>query len=120
MKLKKLIVASVAFATTMGLFAQNTDYKALLAKAKEYEDKKQFVYALGTYYDAVAAEPNEASKEAQDAFNTLSDSIKDGKPGFGEFDEFEIYDNWLAFCKEYEKYWTEYSPRAITYKLNSN
>ena len=117
MKIKKLIVASVAFATTMGLFAQNTDYKALLAKAKEYEDKKQFVYALGTYYDAVAAEPNEASKEAQDAFNTLSDSIKDGKPGFGEFDEFEIYDNWLAFCKEYEKYWTEYSPRAITYKL---
>ena len=117
MKLKKMIVASVAFATTMGLFAQSEDYKALLAKAKEYEGNKQFVYALGTYYDAVAAEPSEASKEAQDAFNTLSDSIKDGKPGIGEFDEFEIYDNWLAFCKEYEKYWTEYSPRAIFYKL---
>ena len=117
MKLKKMIVASVAFATTMGLFAQSADYKALLAKAKEYEGKKQFVYALGTYYDAVAAEPSGASKEAQDAFNTLSDSIKDGKPGIGEFDEFEIYDNWLAFCKEYEKYWTEYSPRAIIYKL---
>ncbi len=118
MKLRKIIIGAILTATTsLAAFAQNADYNELLSKAKDYENKKQFVYALGTYYDAVAAEPTGESKEAQDAFNALSDSIKNGNPGFGEFDEFEIYDNWLVFCKEYEKYWTEYSPRAIIYKL---
>ena len=117
MKLRKIIIAILTAATSLAAFAQNADYNALLSKGKDYENKKQFVYALGTYYDAVAAEPTGDSKEAQDAFNALSDSIKNGNPGIGEFDEFEIYDNWLVLCKEYEKYWTEYSPRAIIYEL---
>lgn len=117
MKLRKIIIAILTAATSLAAFAQNADYNALLSKGKDYENKKQFVYALGTYYDAVAAEPTGDSKEAQDAFNALSDSIKNGNPGIGEFDEFEIYDNWLVLCKEYEKYWTEYSPRAIVYEL---
>lgn len=117
MKLRKIIIAILTAATSLAAFAQNADYNALLSKGKDYENKKQFVYALGTYYDAVAAEPTGDSKEAEDAFNALSDSIKNGNPGIGEFDEFEIYDNWLVLCKEYEKYWTEYSPRAIIYEL---
>lgn len=117
MKIKKLFTALIVLATGFSAFAQNSDYATLLAKAKDYEIKKQYVYALGTYYDAVAADPSEASKEAQNAYNALADSIKNGNPGFGEFDEFDIYDNWVIFCKEYEKYWTEYSPRVILYSI---
>lgn len=57
MKLRKVIIAILTAATSLAAFAQNADYNALLSKGKDYENKKQFVYALGTYYDAVAAEP---------------------------------------------------------------
>ena len=115
MKLKKFFVTVILLVTGISLFAQSADYNALLQKAKEFESKKQFVYALGTYYDAIAAEPSESSKEAQNAFNTLIESIRQGNPGSGDFDEFELYDNWVVFLKEYEKYFTENSPKAISF-----
>ena len=117
MKIRKFVLFAIMFAMGMMVFAQNTEYETLLAKAKEYEKKKQFIYALGTYYDAIAVDPTEGSKEAQDAYRALGDAIWQGNPGFGEFDEFDIYDNWVLLCKEYEKYWTEYSPKAIMYSL---
>lgn len=115
MKLKTVVAAAVMLAAGIGVFAQNAQYNALLAQAKDYANKQKFVYALGTYYDAIAAEPSETSKEAQDAFNALLESVKQGKPGIGDFDEFEIYDKWVLFLKEYEKYFTEYSPKAISF-----
>ena len=115
MKLKTVVVAAVMLAAGIGVFAQNAQYNALLAQAKDYANKQKFVYALGSYYDAIAAEPSEASKEAQDAFNALLELVKQGKPGIGDFDEFEIYDKWVLFLKEYEKYFTEYSPKAISF-----
>ena len=115
MKLKTVVVAAVMLAAGIGVFAQNAQYNALLAQAKDYANKQKFVYALGSYYDAIAAEPSETSKEAQDAFNALLESVKQGKPGIGDFDEFEIYDKWVLFLKEYEKYFTEYSPKAISF-----
>ena len=115
MKLKTVVAAAVMLAAGIGVFAQNAQYNALLAQAKDYANKQKFVYALGSYYDAIAAEPSETSKEAQDAFNALLESVKQGKPGIGDFDEFEIYDKWVLFLKEYEKYFTEYSPKAISF-----
>jgi len=115
MKLKTMVAAAVMLAAGIGVFAQNAQYNALLAQAKDYANKQKFVYALGSYYDAIAAEPSEASKEAQDAFSALLESVKQGKPGIGDFDEFEIYDKWVLFLKEYEKYFTEYSPKAISF-----
>lgn len=81
MKLKTVVVAAVMLAAGIGVFAQNAQYNALLAQAKDYANKQKFVYALGSYYDAIAAEPSETSKEAQDAFNALLESVKQGKPG---------------------------------------
>ena len=54
MKLLKKISTciSVSF-ITIGLFAQNPDYQAHLAKGKEYEEQKKWVNALGEYYDAM-------------------------------------------------------------------
>lgn len=115
MKLKTVVAAAVMLAAGIGVFAQNAEYNSLLAQAKDYANKQKFVYALGTYYDAIAAEPNEASKEAQDAFSALLELVKQGNPGIGDFDEFEIYDQWVLFLKEYEKYFTEYSPKAISF-----
>ena len=115
MKLKTVVAAAVMLAARIGVFAQNAQYNALLAQAKDYANKQKFVYALGSYYDAIAAEPSETSKEAQDAFSSLLESVKQGKPGIGDFDEFEIYDKWVLFLKEYEKYFTEYSPKAISF-----
>lgn len=115
MKLKTVVAAAVMLAAGIGVFAQNAQYNALLVQAKDYANKKKFVYALGSYYDAIAAEPSEASKEAQDAFSALLELVKQGKPGIGDFDEFEIYDKWVLFLKEYEKYFTEYSPKAISF-----
>lgn len=115
MKLKTVVAAAVILAAGIGVFAQNAQYNALLTQAKDYANKQKFVYALGSYYDAIAAEPSEASKEAQDAFSSLLELVKQGKPGIGDFDEFEIYDKWVLFLKEYEKYFTEYSPKAISF-----
>ena len=115
MKLKTVVAAAVMLAAGIGVFAQNAQYNALLAQAKDYANKQKFIYALGSYYDAIATEPSEASKEAQDAFSALLELVKQGKPGIGDFDEFEIYDKWVLFLKEYEKYFTEYSPKAISF-----
>ena len=97
------------------LFAEG-DYAALLAKAKDYEAKKQYVHALGTYWDAMEAAP-EKTGEALDAYDKLGAVIRAGNPGYGEFDDFDIYDGWLALCKEYERYWTECCPNAFTFSI---
>lgn len=109
--MKRIFKIAVAFAVlVMGVssaFADEAQYKKLLAEAKSYEAKKQYASALGTYWDAVVAEPTEKSREAQDAFLKLEAVIKDGKPGYGEFDEFSLYDNWVILLKDCERYFTE-------------
>lgn len=92
------VLAASAFAET---------YEQLLAKAKGYEAKKQWVYALAAYWDAIDAEPTE---KAVEAFENLASALRSGKPGYGNFDEFGLYDGWLAVCTEFEKYWTENCP----------
>ncbi|MBR0494787.1 MAG: hypothetical protein IJJ71_01260 [Treponema sp.] len=109
--MKRILKAAAALAVlVMGAssaFADEAQYKKLLAEAKGYEAKKQYASALGAYWDAVAAEPTEKAKEAYDAFVKLEAVIKDGKPGYGEFDEFSLYDDWVILLKDCERYFTE-------------
>jgi len=107
--------AAVMAAAGSMLFAEG-DYAALFAKAKDFEAKKQYVHALGTYWDAMEAAPEKAG-EALEAYDKLGAAIKAGNPGYGEFDEFDIYDGWLALCKDYERYWTECCPNAFTFSI---
>lgn len=107
--------AAVMAAAGSMLFAEG-DYAALFAKAKDYEAKKQYVHALGTYWDAMEAAPEKAA-DALDAYDKLGAAIRAGNPGYGEFDEFDIYDGWLALCKDFERYWTECCPNAFTFSI---
>lgn len=97
--------------------AENSRYASHLAKAKECETKKQWVAALGEYYEAMLAEPTLAALEAYHGWTALADDIKSGKHGHGTFDVFEQYDGWIAFMQEYERYWTEHCPRVIIFDM---
>lgn len=61
--------------------AENSRYASHLAKAKECETKKQWVAALGEYYEAMLAEPTLAALEAYHGWTALADDIKSGKHG---------------------------------------
>ena len=103
--MKKIALAvAVMLAAGLGVFAQSAEYTVLVKKAKDYEAKKQYASALGIYWDAVAAEPSEKSQEAVEVFLKLEDLIKSGKPGYDEFDEFSLYDDWVLLCKDFECY----------------
>ncbi len=93
------------------LFAQNT----LLEKAKKYEQEKNWVYALGTYYDAIEASNGE-NEDAINGFLNLKEEILAGNPGRGEFDRFSVHDEWRKLLISAEKYWTEFTPIGIEIK----
>lgn len=114
MNLRKVLVVSVVFLSASVMFAQSSEYAPLLKKGKEYEAKKQYVYALGTYYDAMEAAPLEA-KEAFERFQKLGLILESGKPGEGEFNEFDLYDEWVRILKEKEKYWCENCPLKFVF-----
>ena len=105
--MKKLLIQLTFLALSLAVFAQSAEYKALLKKAKNYEAKKQYASALGTYWDAAAAEKSDQAAEAVESYLKLETIIEDGKPGYGEFDEFTIYDNWVLLLKDFERYQTE-------------
>lgn len=109
--MKRFLIGTVILAlVALGAFAQNAAYKENLEKAKSFEAQKKWVNALASYYDAMAAEPNEKAEEAYKAYTKLADTIKAGMPGYGEMDEFAIYDGWMAIAGEWEKYWKENCP----------
>ena len=120
MKLTKLFVAAVVLLAAVGAaFADEAKYNELLAKGKDYEAKKQWVYAMGTYWDAILEYP-QGAKDANDGFNriragfaeynkSVREFIGTGNPGPGEYDIFSCYDGWINVCKEFEVYWNEHS-----------
>ena len=63
---------------------------------------------MGTYWDAAAAEKSDKAAEAVESYLKLEAIIEAGKPGYGEFDEFTLYDNWVILLKDFEQYWTEH------------
>ncbi|MBR1403731.1 MAG: hypothetical protein IJ558_06090 [Treponema sp.] len=141
--MKKSISFVVAFIIGNALFAQSTKYTEFMAQAQKYEQEKKWVHALGAYYDAVetanvARESLEAKRssysylplpeddeeynekdselqEASNAYKKLSEVIEVGNPGYGEFDDFSMYDGWIEIMQEYEKYWSENIPKAIRF-----
>ena len=120
MKLTKLFVAAAVLLAAVGAaFADEAKYNELLAKGKDYEAKKQWVYAMGTYWDAILEYP-QGAKEANDGFNRIragfaeynksgGNFIGTGNPGPGEYDIFSRYDGWINVCREFEVYWNEHS-----------
>src|SRR5574344_1800869 len=112
---RKYFATFVAAVLGMGvLFAQTAKYTELLNKAKAYEGKKEWCYALGYYYDAMAEDPENA-EEALTRYTAIADAIKEGKPGFGDYNEFTQHDDWIPLLKNAEKYWTEFCPRYYTF-----
>lgn len=83
-----------------------TGYETLLAAAKSYETEGKFVHALGTYWDAIEAASEEAA-EAVNSYWKLASVLMSGKPGYGEFDEFGLYDGWASIYADFESYWAE-------------
>lgn len=110
--------ATVFFATlalvlgTSQAFADEALYNELLAKGKDYEEKSQWVHAMGAYWDAMAAYP-EGAKEAFDNYTNINNGFRKGNPGPGEFDDFSRYDGWIEVCKDFEIYWTEHSDEIV-------
>lgn len=88
-------------------------YDEFIQEAEQYENKKEWFYALGAYYNAMKVSDN--SDVAQQKYTELSDCIKSGKPGFGEFNVFSMHDEWVNLIKNAEKYFTETFPYMISY-----
>ncbi|MCR5620559.1 MAG: formylglycine-generating enzyme family protein [Treponema sp.] len=112
-------IAALVLGTCVAMwtgFAEGADYDALFAKARKYEEQGRYMYALGGYWDAMKADPKKA-KDAYYAYAELANTIASGNPGYGEFDEFSIYDGWVELCKDFEKYWTENCPDAFTFSI---
>lgn len=114
--IRRKLCATLVFAMLgMGaMFAQSAKYTELLTKAKAYEDKKEWCYALGYYYDAIAEDPTNA-EEAVTHYTAICDAIKAGKPGLGEYNEFTLHDSWIPLLQNTEKYWTEFCPKYFTF-----
>lgn len=111
--MKKILSIVFTLLIVSSSFAQSAKYKELFEKAQKYEQEKKWVYALGTYYDAMETEQTENALPAYKAFEKLANTIKNGKPGYGEFDDFSLYDEWIRLLQEFESYWTEYCPHEF-------
>ena len=86
--------------------------ESLLKKAKEFEAKKQWIHAFGTYQKIVKCSdifPASSAiyAEAKKKYFTIYQAIKSGLPGLDSYDEFSIYDAWIELLKETEKYTSE-------------
>lgn len=114
--MKKILTVLIAFIVGNAMFAQSAKYTELMAKAQKYEQEKKWIHALDAYYDAMVAEPTEIALPAYKAFKTLLNTISKGEPGYGKFDEFSIYDDWIKLLQEFETYWTNFCPFAFSFE----
>ncbi len=131
--LKKIATLTVTLFLVVNVFAQNEELNIHFSRAQDYEAQKKWIYALGEYYDAMAENLAllgldntnfDTYTSAYNRWTAISDSINNGNPGLGEFDEFEFAGNWISLLKDYEKYWTENCPyifhvaKPVRQKLN--
>lgn len=112
--MKKIIFALTLMGLCAFSFSQNDEAKAFIAKAKQYEAQKKYASALGNYYDAIVADVENTS-DAVDAFQRIQNQIISGQPGFGNYNEFSLYDNWVLLLKDAEAYWTTNSPYVFAF-----
>src|SRR5574344_1069709 len=111
---RKLMVTVVLSLLVTTLFAQTAKYTELLTKAKAYEDRKEWCYALGSYYDAIVEDPANA-EEAVAQYTAIADALKEEKPGLGDYNVFTQHDSWISLLQNTEKYWTEFCPEYFTF-----
>lgn len=109
--MKKKIFIFLIMVVSAFLYAET--YEELLKKADQYEAKKEWFYALGSYYDAIKIAND--TDTARQKFGQLSDCIRNGNPGYGSFNDFTLHDEWVNLIKNAEKYFTETFPYSITF-----
>lgn len=112
--MKRIISIVVILFTLTSLFAQNAKYKDLLEKARSYESKNEWAYALGYYADAITADPLNAV-EAAEKFNSISDSIESGNPGLTPVTGRLQMEAWENLLCNTEKYFTENFPYFVNF-----
>ena len=112
--MKRIISIVVILFTLTSLFAQNAKYKELLEKARSYESKNEWAYALGYYADAITADPVNAV-EAWEKFNSISDSIESGNPGLTPVTGRLQMEAWENLLCNTEKYFTENFPYFVNF-----
>ena len=110
--MKRIISIVVILFTLTSLFAQNAKYKDLLEKARSYESKNEWAYALGYYADAITADPLNAV-EAAEKLNSISDSIESGNPGLTPVTGRLQMEAWENLLCNTEKYFTENFPYFV-------
>ena len=112
--MKRIISIVVILFTLTSLFAQNAKYKELLEKARSYESKNEWAYALGYYADAITADPVNAV-EAAEKFKSISDSIESGNPGLTPVTGRLQMEAWESLLCNTEKYFTENFPYFVNF-----
>lgn len=112
--MKRIISIVVILFTLTSLFAQNAKYKELLEKARSYESKNEWAYALGYYADAITADPVNAV-EAWEKFKSISDSIESGNPGLTPVTGRLQMEAWESLLCNTEKYFTENFPYFVNF-----
>ena len=109
--MKKILSAIISLFVVASSYAKS--YDELLKEAESYEAKKEWFYALGAYYEA--SKISEGSETAGQKYKELNSVIRNGKPGYGEFNDFTLHDEWVNLIKNAEKYFTETFPYSITF-----
>ena len=112
--MKRIISIVVILFTLTSLFAQNAKYNELLEKARSYESKNEWAYALGYYADAITADPLNAV-EAAEKFKSISDSIESGNPGLTPVTGRLQMEAWENLLCNTEKYFTENFPYFVNF-----
>lgn len=90
----------------------------LYKKGQAYEKAGKYVHALAAYWDAMlAASVPEKGEASLIAYDNLCGIIMGGKPGKNiKYDEFDLYDGWVALWNEYVDYWTANNSYYFTAK----
>ena len=117
------VIAALVLGTSFA-FADKAQYDKLLAEAKQYEEKGQWVHAMGAYWDAIGSNLGDA-EEAQEGFERIYNVFGEygsvghdiPNPGPGEYDDFSRYDGWIELCKDFEIYWNEHPGEIFTTNL---
>lgn len=112
--MKKIIFALTLMGLCAFAFSQNDEAKAFIAKAKQCETQKKYASALGNYYDAIVAD-FESTGTAYEEYQRIRNQIISGQPGFGNYNEFTLYDNWVLLLKDAEAYWTANCPYVFSF-----
>lgn len=111
--MKKFFFGLLGLLLCSSIFGQG--YSEYYNKGKQYENNKQWCFALGAYYDALCTdEKPEIKKGALERYNLLSELILQGNPGIGKFNQFTIHDEWKKLLIDAEKFGCTFSKYELT------